>query len=377
MPASSVHSWATDVRLLLAIPSLRCGGAERVMSILASHWVKQGHEVSLATFDPPATDFFAVDPAVRRFVIGGSGSHAIGWASANRRRMAALRGVIRETRPEVVVSFLYTMNLLAILAGRRLAPVIVAERTDPRHSRIERWQAVLRRALYPAAAAVVVQTSDVLDGWARHVTRRSRAFAIPNPVLPPTGSEWLGPPLPRPFIASIGRLDRAKGFDALLESFAAVVPEHPDWSLVILGDGPEREALRAQAQRLGVDARILLAGVGDAGALLADAEVYVSASRVEGFPNALLEAMASGVVVVATDCSSGPREIIRPEVDGLLVDVDDSGAMAAALALLMRDPDLRRRLGDGGRAVVDRFGLERVAAEWEAVFATVKRHTRR
>ena len=361
------------MRILLAIPSLGCGGSERVISILAAHWAGQGHEVTLATFEPPETDFFRLDPRVRRFVLGATGRGGAGWLGANSRRIRTLRAAVRETRPDVVLSFLYTMNLLAIMAARGLAPVVVAERTDPRYFPVERWQSALRRILYPTAAAVVVQTEEVLEGWARRVARRSRAFVVPNPVLPPTGAAWDGPALPSRFVAAVGRLERGKGFDIVVEAFARVAPAHRDWSLVVLGEGPERGALQAKAERLGLGDRVLLPGVHSSEALFARAAAFATATRVEGFPNALLEAMANGLAVVATDCRSGPREIVRPGLDGYLVAVDDVAAMAAALDEILGDERRRRELGDRARDVLERFGVERIAALWEQIFARVGR----
>jgi GalNAc-alpha-(1->4)-GalNAc-alpha-(1->3)-diNAcBac-PP-undecaprenol alpha-1,4-N-acetyl-D-galactosaminyltransferase len=361
------------MRILLAIPSLRCGGSERVMTTLATHWLRRGYDVSLATFESPETDFFAVDPAARRFVLGETGAAGVGWLAANRDRVRALRSAVRQSRADVVLSFLYTMNLLAVVAARGRAPVVVAERTDPRYFPIERWQAALRRVLYPAAAALVVQTEAVRTSWARRIAPRSPVFAIPNPVLPPALHEWRGPALPPLFVAGVGRLERGKGFDILLEAFARVARSHPQWGVVVLGEGPERAALTARAEHLGLGGRFLAPGVGDSSALLARASVFATATRVEGFPNALLEAMAHGLPVVSTDCPSGPREIVRPGVDGYLVPVDDPAALAAALEQLFEDEKHRQALGTNARSVVDRYSVERVAAAWEHVLNAVSR----
>jgi glycosyltransferase involved in cell wall biosynthesis len=359
------------VRILLAIPSLRCGGSERVISILANHWVAAGHDVALATFEPPDRDFFSLDPAVRRFVIGTTGTTGTDWIRANTRRLRELRRVLTAWRADVILSFLYTMNLLAIAAGRGLAPVIVAERTDPRFYPIEPWQAALRRLMYPRAAGVVVQTEEVLEGWARGIARGTLARAIPNPVLPSASPSWPGGPAAGPMIAAAGRLDHRKGFDVLLTAFAQIASDHVEWSLVIMGNGEERAALTAQATRVGVSDRVFLPGLGDTGALFARADVFASASRLEGFPNALLEAMAAGLPVVCTDCHSGPGQIVRDNVDGYLVAVDDVDGLAGALARLMSDEQLRQRCGRHGVEVLDRFGIERVAAEWEELFTEV------
>jgi GalNAc-alpha-(1->4)-GalNAc-alpha-(1->3)-diNAcBac-PP-undecaprenol alpha-1,4-N-acetyl-D-galactosaminyltransferase len=361
------------VRILLAIPSLRCGGSERVMSTLAGHWATTGHDVSLATFAPPEQDFFALDARIRRFVIGETGPAGPAWLRSNHGRVQGLRRAIRETRPQVVVSFLYTMNLVCILAARGLAPVIVSERTDPRYRPVEAWQAVLRRLLYPRAGALVVQTEEVLDGWALRAVGRSRAYAIPNPVVARTPGVWPdGTPPAGRLIASAGRLEGGKGFDVLVDAFARLAADHREWLLVIIGDGDQRAALTAQASGYGLAGRVLFPGTLDSAALFARADIFATASRVEGFPNALLEAMAAGLPVVATDCHSGPREIVREGLDGYLVSVDDVAQFTSALRRLMDDEELRRRCGQTASEVLDRFAIDRVAGEWEMVFREVR-----
>lgn len=344
------------------------------MSILANHWAAAGHEVSLATFERPEQDFFELDSRVRRFVIGDTGTPGVAWLRANRARLRALRRAIRDSNAAVLLSFLYPMNLLAIAAARGLVPVVVSERTDPRHKPIERWQAVLRRVLYPMASAVVVQTEEVLDGWALDIARGSRAYAIPNPALVPSPACWRGDPASGPVVASIGRLEHGKGFDVLLAAFSRVATDHRDWSLVIMGEGEKRAALTAQAAAYGLLERVFMPGTGDTSALFARSDVFAMASRVEGFPNALLEAMAAGLPIVATDCHSGPREIVREGLDGYLVPVDDVDRYAGVLRRLLEDPDLRRRCGTHAAEVVDRFQIDRVAAQWEQVFTEVERH---
>lgn len=342
------------------------------MSMLANHWAAAGHDVALATFEGPQSDFFDLDPAVRRYVLGETAPSGVQWLAANRRRMGALRAAIRESRPDVVLSFLYTMNLLAIVAARGQAPVVVSERIDPRYIRIERWQAMLRRVLYPRAAAVVVQTEAVLSGWAPAVARGTPAYAIPNPVLPPAGPERAGPPERGPVVVSAGRLEQRKGFDVLIAAFARLAGAHPEWSLIIMGEGDERPALTRQAEAEGVGDRVRLPGTGDARALFLRADIFGAPSRLEGFPNALLEAMASSLPVVATDCPSGPGEMVRDGIDGYLVAVDDVGGFARALERLMDDEQLRLVCGRRAAEVTQRFGIESVAGKWERVFAAVQ-----
>ncbi len=172
----------------------------------------------------------------------------------------------------------------------------------------------------------------------------------------------------------MGRLIYQKGFDLLLRAFEKCVAEHPDWSLVVLGEGEERGRLTELATRLKIADRIQMPGVvREPAKVLHTADIFVLPSRYEGFPNALLEAMACGVPVVSFDCPSGPIEIIRNGVDGVLVPPEDVDALSTAMKGLMSDESERRRLASRAPEVLQRFGVEKVMEAWERVIQGVVR----
>jgi glycosyltransferase involved in cell wall biosynthesis len=225
--------------------------------------------------------------------------------------------------------------------------------------------------MYPRAQAVVVQTGEVAR-WAEEIgCPADRVRVVPNPVEVPadTGKR---PPVPqggRRAIA-VGRMDRWKGFDLLLRAFAKCRATAPERHLTVLGDGPERQALERLSAELAVADRVSFPGrVANPGDWMRASDLFVMSSLYEGFPNALLEAMACGMAVVSFDCPSGPREIIRTGIDGVLVPPRDCDALAAAMAGLMRDDAARRDLGAEALKVVDRFSLDRVVAMWDSVIA--------
>lgn len=360
------------MRLTLIISSLSYGGAERVLSTMANHWAILGRQVTLITLDSQAMDFYALHPRVRRVALGLVGVSVHPWRalSNNLRRLTRLRREIRASEPEVIVSFIHEMNVLTLLASSGLnVPVIVSERTDPRQHRIGRVWAVLRRLLYPRADAVVVQTNEV-GYWMQRFVRKEVVHTIPNAVALPVHEAdhtacYLGSD--RTVIA-MGRLGPEKGFDLLLRAFAQCAAKHPDWSLMILGEGSERERLEALAGELGVANRVSMAGlIREPVKLLRHADLFVMSSRFEGFPNALLEAMACGLPVISTDCPSGPREIVRDGVDGVLVPPEDIDALAAAMERLMSDEAERERLAARAPDVVRRFGVSEMMKLWEQV----------
>ncbi|HLO69040.1 MAG TPA: glycosyltransferase family 4 protein [Holophaga sp.] len=348
---------------------MQSGGAQRVMSILANAWAAQGREVSLLTLEGPGSrPFFPLDSRVRYIPLGLS-SQSIGLAqkvSNNAARLRRLRRELRGIRPDLLLSFIDRTNVLALFGCTGLGfPVVVSERVDPASYDIGRIWNLLRMLSYPLAASIVVQVASIRSFFPSFL--RKRIHVIPNPVLPP------GPDLPaaetRPRIIGAGRLTSYKGFDLLLEAFARVANRHPEWRLDLLGEGPERSALEAQARELGLGGRVRLMGNrSDITAQMRGADIFVLSSRAEGFPNVLCEAMAAGVAVVSFDCPTGPSDILRPGVDGLLVPLADVPGLAEALDRLMGSSELRRDLAARAPEILERFGESSILEQWEACF---------
>jgi glycosyltransferase involved in cell wall biosynthesis len=189
---------------------------------------------------------------------------------------------------------------------------------------------------------------------------------IPN-ALPPLGGGVSS--LDAPVVVAAGRLNGQKGFDRLIDAFALVLREEPSWRLRIYGDGSARPELERQIAALGVGSSVSLEGTTSAmGEELARGSVFALSSRFEGFGMVIVEAMSKGLAVVSFDCPRGPGEIISDGVDGLLVANDDVEGLAAALLSVIRDADLRRRLGAAGVEKARSFSVEAVGARWDAFF---------
>jgi glycosyltransferase involved in cell wall biosynthesis len=154
----------------------------------------------------------------------------------------------------------------------------------------------------------------------------------------------------------------------VIDAFALVNARYPAWRLSLVGEGPLLDQLTRREQDRGVGQKVdFLGRVGDPYALYRRADVFVLASRYEGMPNAVLEAMSCGVPPVVSDCTAGALDYIEHETTGLIVPTDDSNALAAALGRLIDDRALRRRLGEAARERVSDLSFDRVAAIWDAM----------
>lgn len=369
------------MKIVFLISSLGSGGAERVASTLCNAWVARGDRVTLVpTFSGGGQPFYALDPRVEvRYLADEVGP--VAWAGQGKRylrRLLALRRLIRVHQPDLVLSFLPNVNIAALAATAFTGiPCIVSERSDPSMQPIGRIWSLACRFFYRFADAVAVQTEQVAQRIGGLYPSLRRVAVIPNPLPPallalsPRNSLCsLFPPV----LLSVGRLATEKRTDLIIDAFAALAAEFPDWALHLVGDGPLRQALQAHADATGLPpGRVRFLGRSEEPwTLMLQASAFVLASDYEGFPNALLEAVALGLPCVSTDCPSGPREISEGGAIARLVPTDDVRELQLALGEIMGNFDLRARLSEEGAASVrQRYSLERILALWDELFALV------
>lgn len=362
------------MRILFLVSSMHGGGAERVAATLANAWARRGDEVTLVCcYSGRGQCLQELDPAVRLLWLADR-LRGPAWLRPVSK-IFALRRLARSLRPDRVLSFLTNVNVTALLATRGLGlPVVVSERTDPAHSiNLEPVLRLARRLVYPWAYRVVVQTHQSIEHLRRVAPSVQRIVAIPNPLpdgLPGVrGSE---PQSGRRLLAALGRFNPVKQHDRLIEVFATVSAQCPDWDLTIWGDGAQRAACQRRVEELGMTDRIRLPGFSRTPwADLGSAHAFVLNSRVEGFPNALLEAMALGLPCIATDCPSGPAELTQDGRHATLVPLGDEAALARALLQVMQaSPEAREAIGrDAAASVRARYGLDTILRAWDAAWA--------
>lgn len=362
----------TDPRLApvtFVISGLVVGGAERVLTALANAWVEAGRPITIVTMDSPErAPFFPVDPRVRlrRLGLAGTSSGPLQAVANNLRRLIGLRRAINRSRPDVVISFMDRTNVLTLLATvGRPWPILVADRTarDPGTGRL--WRS-LSRIAYRRATLVIVQTRDSARAMPAHL--RARTVAIPNPVLNvPNDDEGMAVVVMDPLlVVAVGRLVVQKGYDLLIEAFGKVVERLPRARLEIWGEGPERARLSALTEQLALGGSVTLCGETHQPAqAFRSAGLAVLSSRVEGFPNVLLEAMSLGRPVVAFDCTYGPADIVQDGIDGRLVPAGDVQAFADAIVDLLSSPNERDAMARRAVDVRTRFALATILSQWD------------
>lgn len=336
--------------IALYLPSLRGGGAERVMVMLANGFAARGHHVDLVLARADGPYLAEVAAGVRVVDL------------ARNRVLASLLPLVRylrRERPDAMLSALNHANIIAILA-RKLARLplrlVVSEHSAPSGSLTGSRQAKIMRRLtqlfYPQADAIIgVSQGIVSEMYGMLHLPKEKLHCIYNPVdinriqrlmVAPINHPWLAAARgtrDHPVILAAGRLTAAKDYPTLLRAMAQLCEQRPA-RLIILGQGEEELALKNLVQDLHLSEHVFFAGFQENPfAWMHAADVYVMSSAWEGLPGALIEALACGARVVSTDCRTGPAEILEDGKWGKLVPVGDYKALSESILEIMNEKD--------------------------------------
>lgn len=365
--------------VLFYLPQMKVGGAEISLLRLAKGLHERGVQTAFVTH--------RADDAARAL----TGDLELLSLDVDRSLAAwhRLSGLLRQRRPDVLVSALTHSNIIAAVAAKLSGTrtrVVVTEHAPASSmrqldtSRTYRITLQLVPWIYRLADAIVAVSKGVYKDFLPMLSTSTqrRLTVIPNPVLRANwwiqsqvqiNDPWFRAGAP-PVILSVGRLSPEKNFSLLIRSFAQLRPQASPPRLAIIGDGPERPALQKLIDRLGLSERVRLLGqCENPFAYMRRAAMFVLASRFEGFGNVLIEAMACGIPVISTDCPVGPHEILEGGRYGTLVATDDADALTEAIEARLRD--LRPEPEAVARAL--EFTAERSVEDYLALFSRVAR----
>jgi len=342
-------------RVLQALAGAEHGGAEAFFDRLVGALARAGVTQHVLTRDHPTR--------LARLRAAGLAPVALrfgGWLDWTTRRR--FRAEIARFRPDLVLTWMSRATSFCP------APPVAGQR----FLRVGRLGGYYDAKYYRGCDHLIANTADICDwlvgqGFAPGTVHHLPNFVDATPA-PPVDRASLDTPAAAPLLLALGRLHPNKAFDVLIDALAAL----PDAYLWLAGEGDARAALARRASERGVAARLRWLGWrDDVPALLAAADILVCASRHEPLGNVVIEGWAHGVAVVAT-ASQGPRALIRDTADGLLVPIDDAGALAAALRRLIDDTALRAALARAGRARYEAaFTEQAVVRKYRAFFNQV------
>ena len=361
-------------RIAFHLNCLARGGAERVVTNLANQFAKEGYEVFIAT-EWQEEDEYQIDDAVTRVHVGlRDEDQNKGRVTKFLLRIKYLKQFVREYKPDVLIAFAKRANYRALMsAGNMKIPVVISIRTDPKGHYDSFTDKIQNKWLFPKAAGCVFQTKGQKEFFKPLLQDNSRV--ILNPINP----KYIGVEAPTEREKSVvhhARLVDFKNQPMLVKAFLRVHEKHPDYVLKMYGDDSHdgtREILeKIIADNHAEDYVFIMGGSDSLEKELPKGSVYAFSSDWEGMPNSLLEAMALGMPIVATDCPcGGPATVMTNEVDGLLIPVKDEDALVAGINRLIEDRDLAERLGNNARKIADIGNSKAVFAQWKDFLESV------
>lgn len=340
--------------------NLSAGGAERVIAQLATYMAEKGIQCEIVTIDQKEV-FYNIPTKIVIYQIGKKSNNKV---ADKLLRYKELRKYLKSSNPNVVLSMPEEIGIYVIpaLLGTGI-PIVVSERNNPWVMPWKKVTRLLRKIFYPFADGFVFQTKQAASFFPKSI--RQKGIVLPNPLdLNRIPKPWSGERNKE--IIGVGRLEQQKNFPLLIKAFAKFYRTHPDYKLTIYGEGSKRSELELLANSLLPKKAYSFPGrTKDLLDKIKNAKMFVLSSDYEGMPNVLIEAMAIGMPVIATDCpSGGPAELIKDGVNGLLVPVNDIDAMTAAMTKIADSEELAKTLGKNAVDIKNKLDSEVVSENW-------------
>lgn len=348
----------TKKRIVFLIGSMRRGGAERVISILANDYADRGWQVEILMLLDSCCDY-ALNNSIKVRTLYNQAEPRIRQLP---KWIFCIRKYIMAYQPDRIVSFIARINIITILACWGLRQhIVVSERNDPSSDGRSIFVRMATYLLYPVVDSIVFQTKWAQSHFPQKIQRKS--IIIQNPVNVTVRANLHK----KKKIVAVGRLDEQKNHTMLINAFKKIHADYPEYQLFIYGEGGTREKLSQQICDLSLSEAVFLPGnEKDIHAEIADAEIFVLSSNYEGLSNALIEAMMMGLACIST-AWAGSDEVILNMQNGLLVPVGSENSLTEAIDLLVRDRKLALRLGQHAQLSTARFNSADVLKSWRSV----------
>lgn len=339
-------------------PSFNVGGIERTMTLLANYFVSQGCKVTfLSCLD--GSPYYLLDSSIMVYAPEEKRQKGLlGKALSYLRLVLFIRKVLKKTIPDRILSMADNYNPLVLISSLGLGvPVFIGDVTKPdRHFKL--FVRLGKRFLYPQSAGFIAQTIHAADYYRRKFNNKLNLRVINGAV-----KEMVLPNIPKSdLIINVGRLSLEKGPDRLIEAFS-ITNCKKKWKLAFTSDGPMKNQLVNLAITKKIEDRILFLGkIEDVDHLYSKAKIFVLPSRMEGFPNALCEAMAAGLPCICFN-SFPADEIITNGWDGIIVEDGNIREMAKQIDLLAENENLRKILGENARNIQERLSVQKIGQQ--------------
>ncbi|SDX65700.1 glycosyltransferase [Paenibacillus sp. CF384] len=333
-------------KYLFVTNSLSSGGAERVVSILASGIAERGYEVHLILYERVQHEYPISDKVHIHLLPKNKGESRIKYFA---KKLAAMRRTIREVDPHIIIPFLPDQVNHFFVASRFMnIPFVSTVRNNPFQYPDSKRKRAVGKIVALCSTGIMLQTEEQAGFFPKFAKRKT--LVVPNPV----SNELIDSHYPKrdsiQEIATFGRLNTQKNQELLIEAFAVAYETNPTLRLSLYGAGEEADNLKDLVKKRGIQDAVTFRGrVSNVAEALVSTDLFVLSSNYEGMPNALMEAMAVGLPCISTDCPTGPSDLINNMSDGILVRRNNVSELAAAINYCVTNPAFCNEAGKAAK----------------------------
>lgn len=352
-----------NLKVTFCIPSLGSGGAERVISVLANKFIERGIEVTILLISNLKCQY-DIDEKIQLQCLHCDEDNNLPFRKRYFLRLKKIKNAIKKIKPDIVISFMSETNIDVCFALYNInIPIIVSERNDPAIDPSSKIKKILRQIAYFKPKGFVFQTVDAQNYFSLRVKNKAKIILNPLTSQLPNVRKYENT---EKKIVAVGRLNKQKNFPMLINSFKKFSKIHPEYILEIYGEGVLKNELMSLILKYGLEDKIFLKGFcKNVHEKISTASMFVMTSNFEGMPNALLEAMAMGLVCISTDCPcGGPRMLIKQKENGILVPIGDEVKLVEAMDFVASNLKEAKKMSNNALEILNVANVEKITDEW-------------